>query len=158
VCWCAIGVHVGQSPYVGLKVRIQIPNIPLLLGTGRILLLAVNDLPLAWQRTLHKGALLLVELAQHTEHGALVDYAAALPPAAGVTRPLSPCSNVGNWTDCGRHRLARDVVLFAGGRLVLLLGAGSGDGNGSRARHGGLYSHGCRHIAGGQTGGLVRVR
>jgi hypothetical protein len=139
-------------------VRINSSDVPLLLGTRRVLRLAVHDLPLPWQRTLYERALLLVELAQHAEHSALVYDTPTLSPAAGVTGPLSPCSNVGNWANCGRDGLGCDVVLLAGQGLVLLLGAGSGDGYGSRARHGRLYSHGSRHIACGRTRGPVGVR
>jgi hypothetical protein len=139
-------------------VRTRGSNIPLLLGSRRVLFLAVHNLPLPWQRTLQKRALLLVELAQHAEHSALVYDTPTLPPAAGVAGPLSPCSNVGDWANCGRHRFARDVVLLARQRLVLLLGAGGGDGDGSRALHSRLYSHGSRHVACGRTRGPMGVR
>ena len=146
-----------------------IDDVPLLPCVGRVLLVAVDHLALPRQRALHKGALLLVELAQHAEHGTLVDHATALSPAAGVAGPLPPRADVGNGAAGRRHWLARDgvvlvrlaiVVVVVGGvivvvvvvAVVLLLGTGSGNGHGSRARHGGLYSHSSRH------GGPGRVR
>ena len=63
---------------------------PLLGSVGRVLFVALDGLSLAWQRALDKGALLLVELAQDTEGGALVDHAAALPPPARVAGALPP--------------------------------------------------------------------
>jgi hypothetical protein len=87
-----------------------------------------------------------MELAQYTQQGTLVDHATALSPPAGVARSLPPRANVGNRTDSGRDGLANDEVLFARRGLLLLARAGSGDGNGSRTRHGRLYSHGGRHV------------
>ena len=83
-------------------------HIPFLrIAVGRFLLRVVDDLALARQRALHKGALLLVELTQYTEHGALVHHTAALPPAAGVTRALPACADVSDGADGGRDGLAR---------------------------------------------------
>lgn len=97
-----------------------------------------------------------MEFAQHAEYGALVDHTPALSPAAGVAGPLSPGADVGNGSACDGVLLVCqlaviivvvvvvDVVLVVV-VVVLLAGAGSCDGHGSRARHGGLYSHGSRH-------------
>ena len=71
-------------------------DIPLLCVAGRILFLTVDDFSLAGQRTLHKGTVLLVELAQDTQGGALVYHTATLPPSAGVTRAFSPRADVGD--------------------------------------------------------------
>lgn len=137
--------------------RRQRHHVPLLPCVRRVLLVTVDDLALPRQRALHKGALLFVELAQHAQGGALVDHAPALSAAAGVTRTLSTCSNVGNGASGRRHRLARGRVLVGRRLGVLLLGACSSNGHGSRTRHGRLYSHGSRHIAVGGIGpGRVR--
>jgi hypothetical protein len=65
-------------------------DIPLLGVVGRVLFLTVDDFPLPRQRALYKGTLLLVELAQDTEGGALMYDTAAFPPSAGVTRAFPP--------------------------------------------------------------------
>lgn len=71
-------------------------DIPLLCVAGRILFLTVDDFSLAGKGTLHKGTVLLVELAQDTQGGALVYHTATLPPSAGVTRAFSPRADVGD--------------------------------------------------------------
>lgn len=122
-------------------------DIPLLLVVRRVLLAVVDYLALPGQRALYKGALLLVEIAQDAQLGALGYYAAAFASPAGITWPLSPRANVGDGADARGHRLAGDHGVFGWGRFRLLARAGSGDGDRIRPRHGhgGLYSHGGRH-------------
>lgn len=65
-------------------------NIPLLCVIWRVLLFTVDDLPLSGQWALYKGTLLLVEVAQDTQHSALVYHTATLPSPAGVTGSFPP--------------------------------------------------------------------
>jgi hypothetical protein len=125
-------------------------DVPLLLVLGRVLLAVVDYFAFSRQRTLYKGALLLMEFAEDAKDSTLVDYAAALASPASVAGPLSPCADVCNGASGGRDRLALDQILFARRGLRLLARASGGDGDGSLPRHGhgGLYSH-CRRHGGG---------
>lgn len=63
---------------------------------GAIFLLGVTrNFPLSWLRILNKGALLLMEVAEHAQYSSLVDHAARFSTSTRVTRSLPPGSGGG---------------------------------------------------------------
>lgn len=85
-----------------------------------------------------------MEIAQHTQDGALVDDAAALPSPAGVTGAFPSRAYVGNRADVGDGLGLHQIFLAR--RRALLFRAGGGDGDGCGTWHSRLDSHGRRHI------------
>ena len=77
-----------------------------------VFLSIIRRLSLAWYRALHKGALLLVELAQHAKDCSLVDHTAALPSPTGVARPLTTGPDIVVDDPHGGDWLGLDQVLL----------------------------------------------
>jgi hypothetical protein len=73
------------------------------------------QLSFSWLRTLHKGTLLRMELAQHTTRLTLIDHTPTLPPPTRITRAILPASSVGSrLCRCGTAHACRKLRSYTG--------------------------------------------
>ena len=73
------------------------------------------QLSFSWLRTLHKGTLLRMKLAQHTTRLTLIDHTPTLPPPTRITGTILPTSSVGSrLCRCGTAHACRKLRSYTG--------------------------------------------
>lgn len=114
----------------------------------RLFLTLCIELPLPWERTLHKSALLAVEPAEHTARLGLIRHTSCLSLSTSIAGPVSPASTIqpgltgGGATHARRKRglgTLSDIAVGFGGREKMGIAGGysnrGGTSNPGRTGH-----------------------